>query len=54
MGIKMENKFVIQHNKALLFQGCILAVLGVTGPVLIPEQDDALNGSKIPPGGKIF
>lgn len=38
MGIKMKNKIVIQHNKALLFQGCILAALGVLGPVLISER----------------
>lgn len=34
----MDKKIGIQHNSRLFIQGCILAVLGVTGPALIGEQ----------------
>ena len=34
----MAQKIGIQHNSRLFIQGCVLAVLGVTGPALIGEQ----------------
>lgn len=33
-----EKKFEIQYNQRLFIQGCILTLLGVTGPFLIPAR----------------